>query len=37
MIPYFGLLRFTVHEEDNHAQSGNRFPLAWQKLTSPGK
>jgi hypothetical protein len=26
MIPFFGLLRFTVHEEDNHiAQNGNRF------------
>jgi len=25
MIPFFGLLRFTVHEEVNHmAQNGNR-------------
>jgi hypothetical protein len=33
MIPFFGLLRFTVHEEDNHmAQNGNRFSslLVWQ-------
>ena len=33
MIPFFGLLRFTVHEEDNHmAQNGNRFAslLVWQ-------
>ena len=26
VIPFFGLLRFTVHEEDNRiAQNGNRF------------
>ena len=33
MIPFFGLLRFTVHEEDNHmAQNGNRFAslLVWK-------
>lgn len=30
MIPFFGLLRFTVHEEDNHTgQNGKRFLLAW--------